>query len=168
MKPILYLGCPVWAHAPWRGKFSTASARREEFLPQYASVFRKAEGNTAFYGLPSTATVARWAAEARDDFRFCFKFPRAISHEAQLVGAAELETRRFFERLAPLAERCGPCFLQLPESFGVSRLEGLRVFWRGCRESFPMRWKCGIAIFSTARRKKRRWTRCSVKRVSSA
>jgi len=136
MKPVFYLGCPVWAHAPWRGKFFTASARREEFLPQYASVFRTAEGNTTFYGLPSAETVARWAAEAPADFRFCFKFPRAISHEAQLVGAAELETRRFFERLAPLSGRCGPCFLQLPESFGVSRLDGLRVFLAGLPREF--------------------------------
>ena len=128
MKPVFYLGCPVWAHAAWRGNFFTTSARREEFLPQYASVFRTAEGNTTFYGLPSAETVARWAVEAPEDFRFCFKFPRAISHEQQLGGTAESESRRFFERLAPLAGRCGPFFLQLHESFGANRLETLRAF----------------------------------------
>ena len=127
MKPVFYLGCPVWAHAPWRGTFFTAEARREEFLPQYASVFPTAEGNTTFYGLPSAETVARWAEEAPAHFRFCFKFPRAISHDCQLVGA-EAETRRFFERLAPLADRCGPFFLQLHGSFGAGRLDVLRRY----------------------------------------
>ena len=126
-KSAWYLGCPVWAHDPWRGTFFTRTARREEFLPQYASVFHTAEGNTTFYGLPAAETVARWAAEAPAHFRFCFKFPREISHERQLVGA-EAETRRFFERLAPLADRCGPFFLQLHESFGRKRLEVLRAY----------------------------------------
>ena len=55
--PRLRVGCPVWAHAAWRGRFFTAEARREEFLPQYASVFGAAEANPTFYGLPAAATV---------------------------------------------------------------------------------------------------------------
>ncbi len=141
MTPAFYLGCPVWAHAPWRGAFFTAEARREEFLPQYASVFHTAEGNTTFYGLPSVETVARWAAEAPAHFRFCFKFPRAISHDDQLVGA-ETETRRFFERLAPLADRCGPFFLQLHESFGASRGEVLRQFLA----ELPRDFSCAVEV----------------------
>jgi hypothetical protein len=27
MKPAFYLGCPVWAHAAWKGNFSTAPGR---------------------------------------------------------------------------------------------------------------------------------------------
>ena len=95
----VYLGCPLWAHAPWKGRFFTAKASREDFLPQYARVFGTTEGNATFYGLPAPETVERWAAEAPSDFRFCFKFPRVISHEKALVGA-ETETKAFFERLA--------------------------------------------------------------------
>lgn len=127
------IGCPVWAHTPWIGRFFTAEARREDFLPQYASVFGTAEGNATFYGLPSVDAVARWAIEAPEDFRFCLKFPRAISHDAQLVGVGAgngTETRRFFERIAPLgsAGKLGPCFLQLHQSFDASRLGVLRDF----------------------------------------
>lgn len=121
------IGCPLWAHAPWVGRFFGAEARREDFLPQYASVFGTAEGNATFYGLPSAETVKRWAAEAPAHFRFCFKFPREISHERQLRDAGEA-TGRFFARLEPLADRVGPFFLQLHQAFGPERLGLLGEF----------------------------------------
>lgn len=133
------IGCPVWAHAPWVGRFFTADARREDFLPQYASVFATAEGNATFYGLPSPATVARWREEAPPHFRFCLKFPRAISHDAQLVGPGAAngdDTHRFFERVAPLGENLGPFFLQLHQSFDAARLPVLRRFLADLSQDF--------------------------------
>ena len=127
--PRLYLGCPVWAHAPWRGTFFTREARREDFLPQYAGVFDTSEGNSTFYGLPTRETVARWAAEAPATFRFCLKFPRAITHDLQLVGAAAA-TAEFLDRTAPLGERLGPFFLQLHASFGPVRRRELEEYLR--------------------------------------
>lgn len=123
----LYLGCPVWAHEPWRGKFFTRDAVRTEFLPQYASVFSTSEGNSTFYGLPSPAVVARWAAEAPCHFRFCLKFPRAITHDLQLIGA-EAATAEFLDRVAPLGQRLGTFFLQLHASFGPRRLQDLDFY----------------------------------------
>lgn len=123
----LRIGCPVWAHAAWRGRFFTAAARREDFLPQYASVYGAAEANPTFYGLPSAATVARWSEEAPEDFRFCFKFPRTITHECRLVGA-ERETAEFLGRLAPLGGRLGPFFLQVHASFGAAQLRDLATY----------------------------------------
>ena len=120
----LQVGCPLWAHAPWRGTFFTRDATRPEFLPQYASVFRTSEGNSTFYGLPAPSVVARWAAEAPSDFRFCLKFPRSITHDLQLIGA-EAATREFLHRVAPLGHLLGPFFLQLHASFGPRRLRDL-------------------------------------------
>lgn len=137
----VYLGCPLWAHAPWKGRFFTAKASREDFLPQYARVFGTTEGNATFYGLPAPETVERWAAEAPADFRFCFKFPRVISHEKALVGA-EAETKAFFERLAPLGHRLGPFFLQLHESFGADRLTGLERYL----DALPKAWTYALEV----------------------
>lgn len=131
----LRVGCPVWAHAAWKGSFFTKDARREEFLPQYASVFGAAEANPTFYGLPSRETVARWSAEAPPDFRFCFKFPRTITHDRQLRDAGR-ETDEFLERLAPLGARLGPFFLQLHSSFGAARLEVLGSYLRNLPVTF--------------------------------
>jgi len=129
------LGCPVWAHRPWVGRFFSRSAKREDYLGQYAQVFATAEGNSTFYGLPREKTVERWAEEAPAWWRFAFKFPRAISHERALVEA-EIETQAFFARLQPVADRCGPFFLQLHQSFGPPKLTLLRTYLRSLPTDF--------------------------------
>lgn len=123
----VYLGCPLWAHPPWKGHFFSARADRDAFLPEYARVFDTTEGNATFYGLPAPETVARWAQQAPPSFRFCFKFPRVVSHDRMLEGA-EAETAAFFERLSPLRGRLGPFFLQLHERFGSDRLPVLERY----------------------------------------
>lgn len=111
-----YLGCPIWSNKNWIGEFFTKEAKPPNFLPQYASVFNTVEGNTTFYALPKPASVQKWREETPPDFKFCFKFPRMLSHDLRLQGA-EAETQAFLKLLAPLAERLGPFFLQLPPTF---------------------------------------------------
>lgn len=128
--PRIRIGCPLWAHAPWVGRVYSAGARREDYLAEYAGIFGTVEGNATFYGLPAPDTVKRWAAESPAGFEFCFKFPRAISHDLQLIGA-EAATSEFLDRLAPLAHRLGPLFLQLPAGFGPARLDDLHAYLDG-------------------------------------
>lgn len=120
----LHLGCPVWAFPGWRGTLYTRDARREDFLSQYAEVFGAVEGNASFYGIPTEATVRRWCAETPAGFRFSFKFPRVVTHEAKLAGA-ERETAMFLERMALLPDRLGPLLLQLGPNFGARDLDRL-------------------------------------------
>lgn len=120
------LGCPVWASKTWNGGFYAPDAGPGDWLAQYSSVFGTVEGNASFYGLPSPATVARWAQDAAAGFRFCFKVPRAITHDARLVDC-RAATAEFLDRLAPLAERAalGPLLLQLPPDYGPDGLARL-------------------------------------------
>ena len=111
-----YLGCPGWAMKTWVGRLFPPGTRSTEYLPRYADVFNTVEGNTTFYALPTAETVARWAAQVPDDFRFCFKFPRTITHDKQLVGC-DAEVDEFLARIAPLGEKLGTLFVQLPPSF---------------------------------------------------
>lgn len=122
-------GCPVWSNRDWVGDFFTANAKPSEFLRQYAAAFSTVEGNNCFYGLPKPEVVARWRDEVTSGFRFCFKFPRVISHERRL-RAVTAETNEFLNRLAPLAraDHLGPYFLQLPPSFGPEDLTTLRNY----------------------------------------
>jgi uncharacterized protein YecE (DUF72 family) len=120
----LFLGCPLWGFQGWVGNFYTADARPAGFLEQYASVFNTVEGNTTFYSLPSVESVERWRLATPSWFRFCFKFPREITHRRMLDGANEV-TREFLERMAPLEQRRGPFMLQLPPDFSPDRMESL-------------------------------------------
>lgn len=124
------LGCPFWSFEAWNGSLYSRDARPADRLAQYARVFPTVEGNTTFYSVPSARSVARWREAVPAGFRFCFKLPRAITHDAQLLDAkAPLE--RFLAAVAPLGERLGPFLIQLPPKFGPERLPDLEAFLDG-------------------------------------
>jgi uncharacterized protein YecE (DUF72 family) len=120
-----YIGLPQWNHPEWSGQLPADSSSA---LAQYARHLSSVEGNTTFYGLPSADTVTRWHRETPDDFRFCFKLPKTISHERGL-HRCDQELNTFLNRLAPLREKTGLLCLQLPESFSVTRLDLMERFF---------------------------------------
>lgn len=130
-----YLGCPAWGFKEWVGNLYPRGSRAGEYLKHYAEVFNTVEGNTTFYSLPSPETVARWREATPQSFRFCFKFPRTITHLKGLRGAAE-ETEEFLARMHPLGERLGPFMLQLPPAFGPNQLSRLDRFLAGLPATF--------------------------------
>ena len=127
-----HLGCPGWNEPAWRGSLYPADATPADLLGLYCRVFNAVEGNTTFYARPSPASVARWAQHMPADFRFCAKLPREISHGGDL-REQEDAVSAFVDLLAPLGARVAPYWLQLPASFGPSRLAELAAFI----EAFP-------------------------------
>ena len=122
-----FLGCPSWSESAWRDYLYPADARTTEYLGLYSQVFNAVEGNTTFYASPAPATVARWAQVMPAHFRFTAKFPREVSHAADL--REQLDAAVTFTRLmAPLGERVSPYWLQLPAMFGPARLAELSHF----------------------------------------
>ncbi|MGG1954754.1 DUF72 domain-containing protein [Enterobacter cloacae] len=93
------------------------------------------EGNTTLYALPRTEIVERWRDQTTDDFRFCFKFPATISHNAALRNCSDL-TEEFFGRMSPLANRIGQYWLQLPATFSPRDLPALWPFLDGLPRDF--------------------------------
>jgi len=122
-----YLGCPGWSTKTWVGRLFPTGTRSTEFLELYARVFNTVEGNTTFYALPSAETVARWRDQVPDTFRFCFKFPRGVTHDKLLIDAGG-EVATFLERVAPLGDKLGTLFLQLPPRFDGSLVARLASF----------------------------------------
>lgn len=116
---MIYIGLPQWTHPAWTRLGISC-------LEEYARHFNCVEGNTTFYALPKAEMVKRWREQTSDDFRFCFKFPATISHQAALRHCDELATE-FFARMSPLASRIGLFWLQLPAAFGPTDLSAL---WR--------------------------------------
>lgn len=120
-----YLGCPGWGMKSWIGRLFPSGTKDRDFLARYAEVFNTVEGNTTFYALPSPESVLRWRDSVPDEFRFCFKFPKMISHDKQLVDCAD-DVATFLARIAPLEHKLGTIMLQLPPRF--RDLERLRAF----------------------------------------
>lgn len=99
------------------------------------------EGNTTLYALPKAEIVSRWRDMTDDDFRFCFKFPATISHNAALRQCGDL-TAEFLERMSPLANRIGQYWLQLPATFGPSDLPALWNFL----DALPKEFTYGVEV----------------------
>ncbi|MBF8779814.1 DUF72 domain-containing protein [Pseudomonas fulva] len=122
-----FLGCPSWSEPAWRDYLYPADARSNDFLALYCQVFNAVEGNTTFYARPAPATVARWAQVMPAGFRFTAKFPRDISHDGDLRAQVE-PAHEFLRLLSALGQRVSPPWLQLPATFGPSRLGELAEF----------------------------------------
>lgn len=120
-----HLGCTGWSMKEWVGSFYKKGSAPDSFLSQYASVFNAVEGNTTFYSSPSPETVEKWGTQVPDGFKFCFKFPREITHVLRLHNADD-QIRQFLDLFEPIREKCGPFMLQFPDTFGpqeITRLE---------------------------------------------
>ena len=122
----LRVGCPMWAHPPWLGRFLSPQHRGRE-LTEYARWCNAVEGNTTFYAEPSASTIERWAELAPSDFRFAFKLPRTITHEQRLVRTDAL-LASFLHRIGPLGARIGPLQIQLPPSLAPSSIRAVTEF----------------------------------------
>jgi hypothetical protein len=67
-------------------------------LERYARVLDAVEINSSFYRPHKRGTYERWAAAVPQGFRFAVKLPKAVTHQARLVGAGH-GTRRGSTRM---------------------------------------------------------------------
>ena len=130
-----HLGLPAWGLKTWVGGLFPKGTKQKGFLQAYGRVFDTVEGNTTFYALPKKDNVAKWAAAVPDHFRFCFKFPKKISHEKRLREAQEY-VGWFLERLEPLGDKLGVLMLQMPPSFSPKYTEVLEAFLKELPDGF--------------------------------
>ena len=117
-----HIGLPQWQHPLWH----TDRPDGLKALQRYAQHFSSVEGNSSFYGAPRHETLARWIEHTPDYFRFCFKVPRSISHDAPLHHGAQA-LHEFLEGLSFAKKRLGVIWLQLSSKQGPEALPALRA-----------------------------------------
>lgn len=125
----LHVGCAMWIHKAWQGRFFAHPAPAHERLRSYAGWCNAVEGNTTFYATPARDTVASWARQTDPDFRFVIKLPKSITHERRLTDVDE-ELRAFLAAIEPLGPRAHALWIQLPGSFSPSDVPALASFLR--------------------------------------
>ncbi|MBF8186842.1 DUF72 domain-containing protein [Nonomuraea sp. K274] len=125
----LHVGCAMWTHARWQGRFLPDGLPPGERLRAYATWCDAVEGNTTFYATPARSTVESWAGQTDPGFRFVVKLPKTITHERRLTGADD-DLRAFLEAIEPLGPRAHALWVQLPGSFSPADLGALAAFLR--------------------------------------
>jgi uncharacterized protein YecE (DUF72 family) len=125
----LHVGCAMWAHKAWPGRFLPQPLPPRRRLAAYAGWCNAVEGNTTFYATPARDTVATWAEQTDPDFRFVLKLPRVVTHERRFTGVDD-EMRAFLDAIEPLGPRVEALWVQLPGSFGPQDVGALARFLR--------------------------------------
>jgi uncharacterized protein YecE (DUF72 family) len=79
-EPAIHIGTSGWSYKHWKGIFYPENLKTTDWLEYYTSFFKVSELNTSFYHLPKPATTEGWKNKVSDDFRFCAKMSRYLTH----------------------------------------------------------------------------------------
>jgi uncharacterized protein YecE (DUF72 family) len=99
-------------------------------LERYGRSFPITEITTSFYRHHQAKTYAHWALSVGDDFRFCVKTPRTLTHEGSLVCGRSADLDRFLLEVAGLGGKLRALLVQLPPSLEFDRTDTARFFRR--------------------------------------
>jgi uncharacterized protein YecE (DUF72 family) len=125
------IGTSGWSYKEWEGILYPNSKTPK--LTYYSSIFKTAEIDSTFYANPTKGLVLGWVRNTPDDFEFSVKLPQSITHKKQLDlrAGAEIDLVEFLDLIDPLREagKLGPLLIQLPPSFGASKIDKLEEFF---------------------------------------
>ena len=110
----IHVGTSGWSYQHWKEVFYPHKLPATRWLPYYAGIFPTTEINGSFYRLPSEETVLKWAELVPDDFLFCPKMSRYLTHMKKLRDPEE-PLERFFSVFHNMKKKMGPVLIQLPE-----------------------------------------------------
>jgi uncharacterized protein YecE (DUF72 family) len=124
-----HLGTMGFSYKDWEGVFYPPGLPRRDYLAYYGEYFNAVELDSSFYGTPRPEYVIRWAQMTPDDFTFCPKMPREITHELRLRNAGA-ETTAFLDAMRLLGDKLGPILIQFPPDFSREQIGALAAFLR--------------------------------------
>lgn len=107
------IGTSSWSAQDWVGPFYPPGTKAADFLRIYAEHFDTVECDATFYAIPAETTVAGWVAKTPEDFLFCAKLPREITHDRELIDCGEV-VEIFTGVMRGLGNRLGPLVAQFP------------------------------------------------------
>jgi len=112
-----HVGCSGWSYEGWKGTFYPRGLPASRELAYYATIFDVVEIDSTFYNIPRHAVVQHWHDKTPEGFMFVAKLYQGITHglhEVASNGAMEGLVERYFNALAPLAEKLQAVVIQFP------------------------------------------------------
>lgn len=123
-RSTIRLGTSGWSYKDWIGPFYPAGTTAARYLAIYTQFFDTVEIDATFYATPSLRMIDAWRERTPDHFSFSAKVPRAITHDAQLIGV-EQDVLLFAEAMRQLGHKCGPLLFQFAPTFTAEQWDDL-------------------------------------------
>lgn len=118
-KKKFFIGCSGYYYSSWRKIFYN-DAPPSKWLAEYSKIFNSVELNGTFYKVPSVESLKRQAAQTPDDFKFCAKANRYVTHIHRLKNSRK-EILSFQNLLKKgLGKKLEKILFQLPPSLHYS------------------------------------------------
>ena len=136
-----FVGCTGWGTKEWKGSYYPTKTKAADFLKEYGQQFNTIELNSTHYGTPKIETLQKWYDETPDDFMFCPKIHKAISHRKTLGTDSDI-IENTMNALSTFRHKLGPSFMQLPPYFGSDRFDTLEHFF----DAFPSEFDLSIEL----------------------
>jgi len=134
--PKYRIGCSGFLYESWKGAFYPEDLPHKRWLSFYQEKFHSVELNVTFYRLLKKEAFERWYKETPQDFTFCLKGSRFISHVKKLKDV-ELPLSTFFNVTAPLMEKLDVILWQLPPNLKLN-IKNLEDFIANLKQ-YPVR-----------------------------
>lgn len=112
-KGQIHIGTSGWSYKHWKEIFYPENLKTTDWLVYYTQTFAITEINASFYHLPKKTTVEKWVQNVPEDFKFCPKLSRYITHMKRLHDCEE-PLKVFFDAFEPMKKKMGPVLVQLP------------------------------------------------------
>ncbi len=125
-------------------QFYPVAYKEKSRLCYYASLMNTIEVNSSFYKMPQAKTLAKWAADVPDDFRFTFKLFKEITHHPSLAFDP-LMVKRFMQAIDAVGEKKGCLLIQFPPSVRLAQFSQLTRLMEVVRENdVEFEWKIAV------------------------
>lgn len=109
----LHIGTSGWSYKHWAGIFYPEEVKPAKYLEYFTTRYDCVELNSSFYHLPRESTVKGWVERTPENFRFCAKMSRYITHQLRLAGCEEA-LKKYFTVMGGMQSKLGPVLIQLP------------------------------------------------------
>ncbi len=121
---IWHIGTMGFSYKSWLGPFYPAGMPAKNRLSHYSTLFDTVEIDSSFYGAPRPEVIVRWYQTTPENFTFCLKTPKAITHEASLVEGVD-EMLAFVATAVLLQQKLGCILLQFAPDFTFEQADNL-------------------------------------------
>lgn len=110
----------------------------------YGSMMNSIEVNSSFYKVPMAATVAKWAKDVPEDFKFTFKLFKEITHNKDLAFDPQM-VEHFMKVIEQAGDKKGCLLVQFPASVRIAQFRQLSLLITLLRECDPEgRWHIAL------------------------